>query len=109
MAGTRVLVLPEINTTQDLDRFCEQVRAEAASAADAYGNLSASLGRRWSTLAIPQNGRFAGNPVRRTTKHLDYMAVCAEQLAKGAVMLRTSYYRNIYEPMHSTRVAQFKV
>jgi hypothetical protein len=103
------LLIPDINNTDDLRRFCESARAEAAAAADGYGNLAASLRRRWSALAIPRDGRFSGDPARRTVKHLVYMADCAEGVARGAVQLWVAYQANIYEPMHAVSASDFRV
>jgi hypothetical protein len=108
MANGRIIV-PEIRNTDDLRRFCENVRAEAAAAADMYGNLAASLAKRWGTLPIPGQGRFSGSPAKRTVRHLIYMADCAEGVARGSKQLWVAYQRNIYEPIHSASAAEFKV
>jgi hypothetical protein len=103
------LIIPDIRDTEQLRRFCEQQRAEAAAAADAYGNLAASLARRWASLPVPGQGRFSGNPAKRTTRHLSYMADCAEGVARGAKQLWVAYQRNIFEPIHSVSATDFKV
>lgn len=103
------LVIPDIRTTDDLRRFCEQQRAEAAAAADAYGNLAASLRKRWQNLAVPGRGRLSGDPAKRTVRHLVYMTDCAEGVARGSKLLWVAYQRNIYEPIHSASAADFRV